>query len=80
VLKGAKEILTNDKPIIIFEFGLGASNFYGTTANEVFEYLNNLGFKISLLDKWIKKQPSLSQNDFEKIYSNNSEYYFIAYS
>lgn len=80
VLKGAERILTQNKPIVIFEFGLGASNFYGTSPNEVFSFLKNLGFKISLLDKWIKKLPSLTEKEFEEVYAKNSEYYFIAYS
>lgn len=80
VLKGAKNILTKDNPVIIFEFGLGASNFYGTTPNDIFDYFASINYKISLLDKWLKKEDSLSKEEFSVIYNKNKEYYFIAYS
>lgn len=80
VLKGAKSLLIKDKPTIIFEFGLGASNFYGSSPDKLFEYLSEIGYKISLLDKWLQNSNSLSKNEFKKTYKNNTEYYFIAYS
>ena len=80
VIKGAKKLLIKDKPNIIFEFGLGASNFYGSTPDKLFDYLTDINYKISLLDKWLKGELPLSKTDFETIYKNNTEYYFIAYS
>jgi hypothetical protein len=80
VIKGAKNILIKDKPTMIFEFGLGASDFYGSTPDKLFDYLTNINYKISLLDKWINKRPPLSKTDFETIYKTNADYYFIAYS
>lgn len=80
VLKGAKNILTKDSPIVIFEFGLGASNFYGTTPSDLFAYFSDINYKISLLDKWLKKEDALSKEEFSTIYKKNKEYYFIAYS
>ena len=38
VLKGAKNIILKNKPYIIFEFGLGASEFYGTKPEDIFSF------------------------------------------
>lgn len=40
-LKGAKQILVKYKPKVIFEFGLGASEFYGTTPLELYNYITD---------------------------------------
>lgn len=80
VIKGAKNLLLNNKPIIIFEFGLGASNFYNSSPENLFDYLNKLNYKISLLNKWLKNESPLDKTSFKEIYNTNKEYYFIAYS
>ena len=79
VLRGAQRILTQCKPLIIFECGIGASDYYGTNPGELFEFLKKLNFKIALLNCWLQKQPALSQEEFINIYKENKEYYFIAY-
>jgi len=80
VLKGGKELLIKNKPTIVFECGLGASNFYDTKPTEVFNYLSNeIGLKISLLKSFLNMKPSLSLVEFEELYKANKEYYFIAH-
>jgi FkbM family methyltransferase len=41
VLKGAKNLLKSNKPIVIFECGMGASDFYGTKPKDIFNYISN---------------------------------------
>jgi len=78
VLKGAKEILKRDKPWVIFECGLGASDYYGTKPEDVFDFFQNeVGMGISLLSNWNKV--SLIKDDFCGYYHSNTEYYFIAH-
>jgi FkbM family methyltransferase len=79
VLRGAQRILISDKPVIIFECGIGASDYYDTNPAELFEYLHNLKFNVSLLDLWLNEKPALTQNQFVNIFKENKEYYFIAY-
>lgn len=79
VLKGAKELLTRDKPIVIFECGLGASDFYSTNPSELFDFLNECGLKISFLKNWLKGEASATEKEFLKAYKTNNEYYFIAH-
>jgi len=80
VLKGAKRILSDHQPFIIFEFGLGASEFYGTKPNDLFQFLNSdIGLKISTLKAFISKCPSMNMEEFEQVFNTNKEYYFIAH-
>ncbi len=79
VIKGAKNLLKKDKPLIIFECGKGASDFYGTTPNDLFNYMSNeIGLNIYTLNGFIKKKKSMSINDFENYFNTNEEYYFVA--
>jgi len=79
VLKGGIRLITKNKPVIVFECGLGASDFYGTQPEEVFRFIQECGLKISLLKTWLKNKPALSLVEFCKYYHKNSEYYFIAH-
>jgi len=80
VLQGAKELISRDLPIVIFECGLGASDFYGTDPKEVFEFFETCGLKLSLLKSWINKKSPLTLAGFEGVYKTNEEYYFIAHA
>jgi FkbM family methyltransferase len=79
VLQGAVETIKRHKPVIIFEHGLGASDMYGSTPNKVFNLLQGCGLKVSVMKHWLSNKPSLTIKEFENIYSNNTEYYFIAH-
>ena len=80
VLKGAKRILKKDQPTIVFESGLGASDFYGTKPNELYDFITiEIGLKISTLKSFINKGASLTSKEFEECFNTNKEYYFIAY-
>jgi FkbM family methyltransferase len=81
VLKGAKKILLKYKPIVIFESGLGASDYYGTQPEELYSYVvTQLGLEISTLKGFINKEKSLAIADFVNNYRNKKEYYFIAHN
>ena len=79
VLQGARQTLTRCKPVVIFECGLGASEFYGSTPDMVFNVLTECGLKVSLMENWLNGRPALTQKQFEQHYQNKSHYYFIAY-
>jgi len=80
VMEGARETLAKYKPVIIFEHGLGASDFYGSTPVKVFELLEGCGLKISRMIDWLNGKPSLTKEQFSSIYQQNSDYYFIAHT
>jgi hypothetical protein len=81
VLKGAKRILKEYRPIIIIEFGLGASNFYKVNPVEVYKFLiEKMGLKLYTLKSFLKSESSLTLTEFKDHYRLNDEYYFIASS
>ena len=80
VLKGSEKLLAANKPYIIFEFGLGASEYYGSKPGELYEFItNDIGLKLSLLDAFLKNDIPLSKEDLEFFYYGKKEYYFIAH-
>lgn len=80
VLEGARNTLRRCKPVIIFEHGLGASEVYGSTPDKVFALLESCGLQVSLLDRFLRDAPPLSQEAFSREYHERRNYYFIAYS
>jgi len=78
VLKGAKEILKKDRPFVLFEFGLGASDYYQNTPKELFQFFNSLDYALFNLKNALETEKALDLKTFENQYKNNSEYYFWA--
>lgn len=79
VLKGAKALLQKDKPLLLFECGKGASDFYGTKPSAIYQYINEeIGLKIFTLKSFIKRKKALSKADFINYFESNKEYYFVA--
>lgn len=79
VLNGALDTIRNYKPMIIFEFGLGASEFYNTTPGDIFEFFNDkCNYSIYLIERFLDNSEPLTLQNFETIYADNKEYYFIA--
>ncbi len=78
VLKGSAHILQNDKPILVFECGRGASEFYGTKPEELYNFLHKLHYSIRSLGSFVKDQKPMSQVDFVKSFQDRTDYYFVA--
>ncbi|MBW6497723.1 MAG: FkbM family methyltransferase [Bacteroidales bacterium] len=81
VLKGARRIIKNHKPVIVFESGLGASEYYGVEPEELFSFLHKeMQCKVSLLKNFIEKKPALTRQEFLDVYQSAKEYYFVAHA
>ncbi|MCF8257733.1 MAG: FkbM family methyltransferase [Flavobacteriales bacterium] len=79
VLRGAKALLNRDRPLVIFECGLGASEFYGTTAEVVFDFFSNdVKMGIFTLRDFIAKRGPMTRERFVEAFNTNSDYYFVA--
>jgi FkbM family methyltransferase len=79
VLKGAGRILSEDKPTLLFECGLGGSDFYGVKPQSLYDYLSGeKGYNIYTLNDWLKRRSPLSSAMFKENFDLNREYYFIA--
>ena len=74
-----KNLIEENKPAIIFEHGIGASNYYGETPAKLFNYFASVSMKISTLDKYIADKTPLSKEEFKRQYYNKLNYYFIAH-
>lgn len=79
VLEGAINTIKRTQPTIIFEHGLGASDFYGSTPEKLFDLMTECGLRISTMKRWLDKKPCLTKDSFSTIYHKNQDYYFIAY-
>jgi len=81
VLQGAVSVLKRNRPIVIFEFGLGASDFYKVQPDDVFKFFTeNCGMRISLMKDFLHQKEALTADAFSKHYFSRSEYYFVAHS
>jgi len=79
VLLGAKESITRSTPIIIFEHGLGASEYYKTEPEHVFEFFRSLNYRIATMELWLKGEEPFSLEVFKSQFYDKLNYYFIAY-
>jgi hypothetical protein len=79
VLKGALATIKQCKLIIIFEHGLGASEFYGASPAKLFQLLTDCGLHIATLKNWLHQKPAFTVQEFEQQFLQRLNYYFIAY-
>lgn len=79
VLRGAKELLNRDRPLVIFECGLGASEFYGTRPEDVFDFISDdVNMGIHTLRDFIARHGPMTRERFVEVFNANSDYYFVA--
>lgn len=78
VLEGGRATLTRWKPTVIFEHGLGASDVYGSTPEQVFKLLNDCGLRVFLLENFLAGSAPLDANGFAKQFYERRNYYFVA--
>ncbi|MFK8058038.1 MAG: FkbM family methyltransferase [Saprospiraceae bacterium] len=78
VLQGATRILETYKPLVIFEHGLGASEFYGSTPAQVYAVLAKAGLRISLLKDYLAGRAPMSEQEFIRQFDERLNYYFVA--
>lgn len=78
VLEGATELLKRDKPVVIFEHGIGASDYYGSSPDKIHHLFSSCKMKIFTLENFLNKGKHLNLAEFEKQYYNQINYYFVA--
>lgn len=80
VLQGGIETIKRNKPVIIFEHGLGASDYYNTKPDDVFQLLRDCGLQISTMKDWLKgNREGFKLEAFREQYYQKKNYYFIAF-
>ena len=78
VLKGATKIIEKFHPVIIFEHGLGASDYYNTSCEDIFNFFEISKHSLFTLKGFIEESSPLSKDKFNDLYNRNKEYYFLA--
>lgn len=78
VLRGAKKIIEKFHPIIVFEHGLGASDHYNTSPEDILTFFDDHQYQLFTLKGFIADEPALFRKEFIDLYLTNKEYYFLA--
>lgn len=78
VLRGAKKIIEKFHPIIVFEHGLGASDHYNTSPEDILTFFDDHQYQLFTLKGFIADEPALFRKEFIDFYLTNKEYYFLA--
>ncbi len=80
VLAGGASLIQRDYPLIIFEFGKGASEYYGTTPEKMWQLLSGWGYSLFDIKSYVRKEAPLTEAALALAFSTGSEYYFVAVS
>jgi len=64
VLRGARECLVRNRPVVVFEYSGEEIPEYGVENGAFYDYLNDLGMGISTLDRWLRGEPPLERSEF----------------
>ena len=81
VFRGAIETIKNNRPIIIFEHGLGAADYYGTRPEDIEDLLvGQCGLKLFLMAEWLESngRTFLNRQAFCEQFSRGKNFYFMA--
>ncbi|MFM7814592.1 MAG: FkbM family methyltransferase [Flavobacteriales bacterium] len=78
VMQGAVRTITHHHPILIFEFGKGASEHYNCGPEKMFDFMQSLNYAIFTLDAFLNHQSCLQRETWMEHYAKGTEYYFVA--
>ena len=78
VLTGAVNFIKKHQPLIVFECGMGAANFYDVKPEDVFSFFTQIQYELSTLKGFLTESTGLSESRFKEVYDKNIEYYFAA--
>lgn len=79
VLEGAKQTILAHQPLIVFEHGKGASEYYGYSSGKLFDLFQGLNLKVYTFDSFFNSKKPLSKDEFVIQFEDQLNYYFIAY-
>jgi FkbM family methyltransferase len=80
VFRGGVRTLCSNRPVVVFECGLGGADYFGSTPSEIFDFLaDEAKLRISLLGAWLSGLPALSRESFREQFEMKLNYYFVAH-
>jgi FkbM family methyltransferase len=77
VIEGGAKLIKKDKPLIVFEHGLGGSELYCKN-EELFNLITSLELKVYTFERFFDSQNSLTKNEFKLQFENKLNHYFVA--
>jgi len=80
VLQGARKTLQKNKPLVLFECGLGGADIYGTTPEDIFNLFAECGLNISTIEYFNAAKQPFSKEEFCGQFYKNYNIFFIAYN
>ncbi|MBC7888060.1 MAG: FkbM family methyltransferase [Ferruginibacter sp.] len=79
VLLGAVRVLQKNKPLVLFECGLGGADVYGTAPEDVFDLFAACGLGITTIEYFNAGKQPFSKEEFSGQFYKNYNIFFIAY-
>ncbi|MEJ7587902.1 MAG: FkbM family methyltransferase [Ferruginibacter sp.] len=80
VLQGARKMLERNKPIVLFECGLGLADVYDTTPAQIFDLFLSCGLAVSTIEYFNARKKPFSKEEFNGQFYKNYNIFFIAFN
>jgi FkbM family methyltransferase len=81
VLGGAIETIGRSRPVVVFEHGIGAAEYYGSTTEDIYSLLHDrCELDVSLLGAWLANERPLTRAEFASQFVEGTNYYFMAHA
>ena len=78
-IQGGIETIRRSKPVIVFESGSHSIGQYGVKPDDVYLFMTEtLGYELSTMERWLKRKPPYTREEYENNWNHGPEYYFIA--
>jgi len=77
-IRGAVRTLRRWQPIVVFEHGLGAADYYGTTPEAVAALLDDCGLAVTLMRRWLRGRRPFTAREFLSCVQERREFYYLA--
>lgn len=81
VFRGGIQTIKTNRPVIVFEHGLGAADHYGTKPEQIYKLLvDECELAMFVMEDWLESagKKSLSANEFSKQFYDGQNFYFMA--
>ncbi|MDB4872879.1 MAG: noeI, partial [Gemmatimonadales bacterium] len=76
VLRGATALIARTRPVIVFEFGTGSAEFYGSTPEGLYAFFAEQHYQLYSLPVTDAGGSPLKECDLVRHFETNDEYYF----
>ncbi len=79
VLKGAIKTLSRNRPMVLFEAGLGGADEYDAAPGDFFDLFADCGLSLSLMEYLLRGKAPFDKSEFCGQFYKHYNYFFVAY-